>query len=149
LDTKDNPISLNPIYFLFSVPLWQIISVTMDTRRQNKIAQLLKEEFSSILMNEGKNFIGSTFVTLTNVKVTSDIGLARFYISVYATADKESIIKKLNTHKFELRKVLGNKMRNDLRKIPDIEFFLDETLDYVDKINDLFKDLDIKEETAD
>jgi ribosome-binding factor A len=121
----------------------------MDTRRQSKIAQLLKEEFSSILTNEGKNFIGSTFVTLTTVKVTSDIGLARFYISVYATADKEGVIKKLNTHKFELRKILGNRMRNDLRKIPDIEFYLDETLDYVDKINDLFKDLDIKEESAD
>ena len=113
----------------------------MDTRRQSKIAQLIKEVFGEILIKEGKNYIGNTFVTLANVKVTSDMGIARMYISVYGSQDNDKIIQTMNEHKYDFRRILGNKMRHDLRKIPDLEFYLDDTLDYVDKIDKIFKDI--------
>jgi ribosome-binding factor A len=118
----------------------------MDTRRQQKIAQLLQEEFSRILMTDARPFLMGSFVTLTKVNVTSDLSLARFNMSVLGSEKKQEVIDSLSEHKSEIRRVLGNKMRNDLRKIPELEFYLDETLDYVERIGDLFDKIK-KEET--
>lgn len=116
----------------------------MDTRRQQKIAHLLQEEFGFIIMTDAKEYLLGSFTTLTFVKVTSDLSLARFNLSVFGHEPKQEVIDNLNLHRPELRKILGNRMRNDLRKIPDLEFYLDETLDHVDKMESLFKK--IKEE---
>lgn len=116
----------------------------MDSRRQEKIAHLLQEEFSTILMTDAKQYLKGAFVTLTYVKVTPDLSLARFNMSVMGYEKKEEIIQNLQEHKSEIRRILGNRMRNDLRKIPELEFYLDETLDYVQKMDDLFQK--IKEE---
>jgi len=116
----------------------------MDSRRQQRIAQLLQEEFSKMLMSDIKSYLMGTFATLTFVNVSSDLGIARFNISILASDKKQEIIKNLNDNKAEIRKILGNKMRNDLRIIPDLIFHLDDRLDYVDKMDDLFKK--IKEE---
>lgn len=119
----------------------------MDSRRQQRIAQLLQEEFSKMLMTDVKPFLMGTFATLTFVNVSTDLSIARFNISILASDKKQEIIKNLNDHKAEIRKVLGNRMRNDLRVIPDLIFHLDDRLDYVEKMDELFKK--IKEEDGD
>jgi ribosome-binding factor A len=116
----------------------------MDSRRQQRIAQLLQEEFSSMLMSDIKSYLMGTFATLTFVNVSSDLGIARFNISILASSKKQEVIDNLNGNKAEIRKVLGNRMRSSLRIIPDLIFHLDDRLDYVDKMDDLFKK--IKEE---
>ncbi len=116
----------------------------MDSRRQQRIAQLLQEEFSSMLMSDIKSYLMGTFATLTFVNVSSDLGIARFNISILASSKKHEVIDNLNDNKAEIRKVLGNRMRSSLRIIPDLIFHLDDRLDYVDKMDDLFKK--IKEE---
>ena len=116
----------------------------MDSRRQLKIGSLIKEVFSQVLLREGKNLYGKALVTVTNVKVTSDLTLARFYLSIYNTENPDSVIDIFNEKKFEVKRMLAEKLRHDLRRIPEIEFFRDDTLDYVYHMEDVFKK--IKEE---
>ena len=116
----------------------------MDSRRQLKIGSLIKEVFSQVLLREGKNLYGKALVTVTNVKVTSDLTLARFYLSIYNTDTPDSVIDVFNEKNFEIKRMLAEKLRHDLRRIPEIEFFRDDTLDYVYHMEDVFKK--IKEE---
>jgi ribosome-binding factor A len=111
----------------------------MDSRRQLKIGSLIKEVFSQVLLREGKNLYGKALVTVTNVKVTSDLTLARFYLSIYNTDTPDSVIDIFNEKKFEVKRMLAEKLRHDLRRIPEIEFFRDDTLDYVYHMEDVFK----------
>lgn len=111
----------------------------MDSRRQSKIAHLIQEVFSNLLQRKGKDLVGDSFLTVTQVKVTPDLGVARIYISILADPNAKDIIKSMNKNKFEFRRLMGNEMHNDLRKIPELEFYLDDVLDYVDKMDKLFK----------
>lgn len=113
----------------------------MDSRRQLKISSLLQQEFSSVLLHEGRNIFGQALVTITRVHVTPDLSIARFHFSVFNTEDKQAVIDSLQVHLPELRKKLGEKMRFHLRKIPDLQFFLDETLDHVFRMEEIFKTL--------
>lgn len=119
----------------------------MDTRRQQKIASVIKEAFADILSKQGKSLFGKAFITVTNVKVTSDLTLVRFYLSIFNADDQEEIIEKFNEHKFEFKKQLAGTLRHQLRRIPEIEFFKDDTLDEVFKMEELFKK--IKDEKKD
>jgi ribosome-binding factor A len=111
----------------------------MDSRRQSKIAHLIQEVFGNLLQREGRSIIGNTFMTVTQVKVTPDLSVARIYISILAEPNAPTIIKAMNKNKLEFRRLVGNDMRHDLRKIPELEFYLDDTLDYVEKMDKLFK----------
>ncbi|HLP21593.1 MAG TPA: 30S ribosome-binding factor RbfA [Chitinophagales bacterium] len=116
----------------------------MDSRRQLKLGSVIKEAFTAILSRDGVAIYGKAFVTVTNVKVTSDLSLARFYVSIFNTTDPDAVIQSFYKHKHELKRKLAEKVRHQLRVMPEIEFFRDETLDYAYHIEDLFKK--IKEE---
>ena len=116
----------------------------MDSRRQLQVSSVMQEAFSDILIREGKSIYGKAFVTLTKVKMTSDLGLARFYLSVYNSETPDEIIEKFNERKSELKKKLVERLRNQLRVAPEIEFFRDETLEYAFHMEEVFKK--IKEE---
>jgi ribosome-binding factor A len=110
----------------------------MDSRRQQKVASLIKEEFTNILLKDGRSIYGRAFVTVTQVKVTPDLAIARFSLSVL-NGDKDEVIKGFQGKKSELKKALGNKLRFNLRIVPDLEFYLDESLDDVFRMEELFK----------
>ncbi len=111
----------------------------MDSRRQLKIASVIQEAFTDILTRDGKPIYGTAFVTVTTVKVTSDLSLARFNLSIYNSQAPDAVVQKFNEHKFELKKKLAEKLRHQLRVMPEIEFYRDETLDYAYHIEDIFK----------
>ena len=118
----------------------------MDTRRQQKIASVIKEVFSDILLRHGKNIYGSALVTVTKVKPTSDLGLVRFYLSIYNTANADEVLEKFEEKKFEIKKLLAEKLRHHLRIVPQIEFFKDDTLDYVQHIEEVFQKIKQEDE---
>lgn len=118
----------------------------MDSRRQLKLGSVIKEAFTAILIRDGVTIYGKAFVTVTNVKVTSDLSLARFYVSIFNTEEPDTVIQAFYKHKHELKRKLSEKLRHQLRVMPEIEFFRDETLDYAYHIEDLFKK--IKEDDA-
>jgi len=111
----------------------------MDSRRKLKIASVIQAAFTEILTRDGKGIYGNEFVTLTNVNVTSDLSLARFNLSIFNSQNADAVIRKLNLHKGELKRKLGDKLRHQLRVMPEFEFYRDETLDYVYHIENVFK----------
>jgi ribosome-binding factor A len=114
----------------------------MDTTRQLKYARLIQKELGDIFQKDGKSFYGSAFVTLTMVRVTPDLSIARAYVSVFKD-NKEEILRKLESHKSEIRKRLGDRIRNQARIIPDLEFFIDDSLDYAEKMDKIMRDIHI------
>ena len=118
----------------------------MDSRRQLKIASLIKEAFTEILSREGKSIAGKAFITVTNVTVTSDLTLTRFYLSVFNEANPDEVVERFREHKAEVKRYLGEKLRHHLRRIPEIEFFRDETLDNAYRIEEVFKKINNEKE---
>ncbi len=113
----------------------------MDSRRQQKIGGLIREEFSALLNRDYKSLSGKGLISVTNVRVTSDLSIARFYLSMLNVDDKEEALKTFRQHTQEFRGKLGDKLRHQLRKIPELEFYVDDTLDYVFKMEEIFKEL--------
>jgi len=111
----------------------------MDSRRQLKIASLIKEAFTEILSRNGKSIYGKAFVTVTNVTVTSDLILTRFYLSIFNADNANEVVNSFREHKAEIKRQLGEKLRHHLRRIPEIEFFRDETLDNAYRIEEVFR----------
>ena len=121
----------------------------MDSKRQQRFARLIQKEIGDIFQKDGRNYFGSSFLTVTGVRVTPDLSIARIYISTFHEKG-EAVLLKLNTHKSEIRHQLGNKIRNQARVIPDLEFFIDDSLDYAEKMDKIFNELNIPpdEETS-
>lgn len=110
----------------------------MNTTRQQKIEAMLQRELANIFLVDSRN-IYKCMITVTNVKVTADLSIARVYLSIYNTADKELIIKMVKENSKDIRYRLGQQVRNQLRVVPALEFFLDDTLDYLEHIDELLK----------
>lgn len=118
----------------------------MDSTRQQKFAKLIQKEVSDIFTHEGRNYYGNAFVTVTGVRVTPDLGLAYVRLSLFKHKDPNSLIDLINKHAPEIRGELGKRIRNQARHIPNLKFFHDDSLDHVEKMEDLFKHIDIPKE---
>lgn len=111
----------------------------MDSVRQQKVSALLKRELASIFLEVSKSKLGGAFITVTQVRVTSDMSLARVYLSLFIQGDKQEMLTKVKEIKGYIRGILGKKLAKDLRKIPDLAFYLDDSLDYAAEIDRLLK----------
>jgi len=111
----------------------------MDTRRQKQIAQLIQDEMGSFLQREGANYYGSKFVTVTEVSITPDLQNCKVFISIFNDKEPQKVVDQLNAHIRDIRGRFGKIMRRSLRIIPEIVFYLDDTLDNVFKLENLFK----------
>jgi ribosome-binding factor A len=118
----------------------------MDSTRQNKFARLIQKELAELFQKEGSNFYGNSFVTVTKAKVTPDLAIARIYLSIFKDKDPDRVIKSLRSQMHFIRKKLGNKIKNQARIIPELEFYLDDSLDYAEKIDNIMKNLHIPPE---
>jgi ribosome-binding factor A len=118
----------------------------MDSTRQLKYARLIQKEIGTLFQRNGTGYYGKAFVTVTGAKVSPDLGIASIYLSVYGVKDAQAVIDQIYTHQKEIRRELGNKIRHQARIIPDLRFFLDETLDYAEKINKLLEETKKKDD---
>ena len=112
----------------------------MDTTRQLKYSKLIQKEIGTIFQREGQTFYGKAFVTVTGVRVSPDLGIAKIYLSVFGVKNSQETIDQVEKHNKEIRKRLGNEIRHQARIIPELKFFLDDSLDYVEKIEKLLND---------
>lgn len=114
-----------------------------ETKRQLQVAEIVRRHFSTLLLQEGTNIYGSnTLVTVTNVKVSPDLNIAKIYLSVYNTDNKQGVIMELEENSFRLRQAFSGRVRRHLRRIPEIQFYLDDTLDEMYRLNNLFDRLE-------
>jgi ribosome-binding factor A len=111
----------------------------MESTRQQKISRLIQKELGDILQQRGHIVTGGVMITVTKVAVAKDLSIAKAFLSLFTKADKEEMIENIRLHAREIRYELGNRVRNQLRIIPEIHFFLDDSLDYIDRIDNLIK----------
>ncbi len=112
-----------------------------EGKRQKQIAGLLNEEMNNIFQRLGLGMIDGGLVSISSVKVTPDLLEARFYLSFFQVKDVAAAIKKIDDRHHEIKKELAAKVRHQLRSIPVLKFFKDDTLDHVFKMEELFKQI--------
>ena len=110
----------------------------METTRQNKIARLLQKELGDIFLLQTKSMHG-VLVSVSAVRISPDMSIARVYLSVFPSEKGEELIKNINANMKSIRYELGTRVRFQLRIIPELKFFLDDSLDYLERIDELLK----------
>ena len=122
-----------------------------ENKRQKQIGGLLNEELSSIFQRLGLNMMEGGMVSISSVKVTPDLLEARIYLSIFQ-ADAKAVLKRIEELKWEIKKELAAQVKQQLRRVPELKLFLDDTLDNVFKMEEIFKEIkkdQIKEDTKD
>ncbi len=113
------------------------------TVRQQKFSRLIQKELSDIFQRDQRGFLGNAFITIVDVRVSPDLGVARVYISMVLVKDKKALLEKLDNHKKEIRKALGARIRNQARIVPELAFFIDEVEENAERMDQLLKNLKI------
>ncbi len=107
--------------------------------RQNKIAKLLQREMAAILLKLNRENFQGKLISVTIARVTKDLGIARFYLSIFPSEFSGEILEYLQNNSKALRGELGRKVGKSLRVVPDLEFYIDDSLDYIENIDNLLK----------
>ena len=110
----------------------------METTRQNKISRLIQKELSEIFLLQTKSMNG-VLVSVSAVRISPDMSIARVYLSVFPSERSQEIVKNINDNMKSIRYELGTRVRHQLRIIPELKFFVDDSLDYIEKIDALLK----------
>ena len=110
----------------------------METTRQNKISRLLQKELSEIFLLQTKAMQG-TLVSVSVVRISPDMSIAKVYLSIFPSEKGEELVKNINENMKSIRFELGTRVRHQLRIIPELKFFIDDSLDYLQKIDSLLK----------
>lgn len=111
----------------------------MESTRQQKVSRQLQKDISDILMKEGADLVRGAMVSVTKVRISPDLALAKIYISVFPFDKAEGILQNLTTHVSQIRKALGQRVRTQLRIVPELSFYIDDSLEYVENIEKLLK----------
>jgi ribosome-binding factor A len=112
-----------------------------EGKRQKQIGGLLFEELSDIFRRIGLNMINGGMVSIASVRITPDLLEARVYLSFYQVEDKAAALKKIEDRHWEIKKELTARVAKQLRRMPELKFFVDDTLDHVFKLEELFKQI--------
>ncbi len=112
-----------------------------ESKRQKQIAGLLNEELNDIFLRLGLNMIDGGMISITSVKITPDLLEARIYLSLFKVKDKAAVLKKITDKAWEVKKELSGRVKQQLRRIPELRFFLDESLDHAFKMEELLKSI--------
>ena len=121
----------------------------MESKRQQKFARLIQKDLGEIFQRDTKALFEGAFITVMEVKVTPDLSLARIYLSFLLTKDKQGILHLIEEHKSQLRNLLAQRIRHQVRIIPELEFYLDNTAEYSAKVEELFSKIEIPPPTED
>lgn len=113
--------------------------IATETKRQKQVAGLINEELNDILRRMNLLMIDGGMISIAAVKITPDLFEARVYLSMFKVNDTQAVLLKFEEKNKEIRKELGLRVRHQLRSIPELKFFIDDTLDYVFKMEELFE----------
>ena len=118
----------------------------MESTRQQKYAKLILKELSDIFLHDTKSLFGNAFITVTIVRVSPDLGLAKVYLSFMMVEDKKELLDKIIQQTKPIRKMLGNRIGKQARIIPALMFYIDDSVDYANKMNEIFSKIVIPKE---
>ena len=114
-------------------------SSDMDSIRQNKVGRLIQRDLSEMFQKECKEFTAGAMLSVTAVRVSPDMSYARVYLSIFPSSLTEKVLESLTEKNKSIRFILGKKIGKQTRIIPELKFFVDDSLDYIDKIDSLLK----------
>src|SRR5437588_12529045 len=112
-----------------------------EGKRQKQVGGLIQEELNQIFQRLGLNIVDGGMVSISSVKITPDLLEARIYLSIFNAADPKGALKKIEERGWEIKKELASRVKHQLRRIPELRFYLDDTLDQVFKMEELFRQI--------
>jgi ribosome-binding factor A len=118
-----------------------------ENKRQKQVGKLVMEELSDIFQREGMNIVDGGMVSISKVMITPDLLEARVYLSFFQVKDQTALLRKIKERGWEWRKLLGQRIKNQLRRVPELTFYDDETLDHIFKMEEIFKKINQERET--
>jgi len=122
------------------IVLKPVIFISMqEGKRQKQVSGLIQEELNTIFQRLGFNMINGGMVSISSVKITPDLLEARVYLSFFQVADAQEALKRIQEKAGEIKRELGNRVRQQLRRIPEVKYFRDDTLDHVFRMEEIFK----------
>ncbi|MXV49925.1 30S ribosome-binding factor RbfA [Pedobacter sp. HMF7647] len=111
----------------------------MESKRQQKFAGVIQKDLAQIFQREGMSFLPNTLVTITKVRVTPDLALARVFLSFFNNTNTTLALNTVKAHAGEIRYKLGARIKDQVRVVPQLEFFVDDTNEYVERMDKLFE----------
>lgn len=118
----------------------------IEGKRQKQVAAVLEKELNDIFQRLGLTMLDGGMVSISGVKITPDLFDARIYLSFFKVNDAVTALQMIKDKSFEIKKELTSRVRHQLRSMPQLSFYIDDTLDYVYKIDKLFKDIKTEED---
>jgi ribosome-binding factor A len=113
--------------------------IMQEGKRQKQVGALLLKELSDIFQRLGLSIVEGALISISEVKVTPDLLEARIYLSIFQGKDTAALMKKIEDRSWEIKKELATRVKHQLRRIPELQYFLDETLDHASKMEELFR----------
>ncbi len=111
----------------------------MDSLRQSKVNSLLRQEMAEVMQGHNRNLLPGGLITVTGVRISPDLGIAKVYLSMFPVKDKNAVLQHVRDMAPRLRGELGNRVGKQLRIIPELNFYLDDSLDKAEEIDNLLK----------
>jgi ribosome-binding factor A len=121
----------------------------MESKRQQKFAGVIQQDLAAIFQREGMSLLPNTMITITKVRVTPDLALARVFLSFFNTANTQLALNTIKAHASEIRYKLGARIKDQVRIIPQLEFFVDDTSEYVERMDKIFDKISKEERQPD
>lgn len=122
----------------------------MPSIRQKQVAELIKRHFSTMLQQEGRYVYGAEpFVTVTEVQMTPDFSIAKIYLSIYNIENKQEVILLMEDQYYRLKQALAARVGKQLRRMPELQFYIDDMLDEMERVDNLFKRLESENQMGD
>lgn len=111
----------------------------MESTRQKKVSRLIQKELSLIFQSISSQYFSNVIISVTIVRISKDLSIAKIFISIFPVNDPKIILDKINNKHIMIRKMLAQKTRNQLRKVPELIFYLDDSSSYAENIDQLLK----------
>ncbi|MBA4321753.1 MAG: 30S ribosome-binding factor RbfA [Odoribacter sp.] len=111
----------------------------MESTRQKKVSRLILKELADIFLRKNNEFAPGKLVSITIVRVSPDLSFAKVFLSVFPSGNQDEVVTAIKDHTAKIRFELGQKVRTQLRIVPELAFFIDDSLDYIDNIDKLLK----------
>jgi ribosome-binding factor A len=111
----------------------------MESTRQKKVSRLIQKELADIFLKKNKEVAPGKLISITLVRVSPDLSFAKIFLSIFPSLNQKEVLDSIKDQTTKIRYELGQKVRSQLRIVPEIAFFIDDSLDYIDKIDKLLK----------
>jgi len=111
----------------------------VESTRQKKVSRLIQKEIAGIFLRKGNEYAPGKMISITRVRISPDLSFAKIYLSIFPSTDNSHVLQVVQDHTPKIRFDLGHQVRSQLRIVPDIAFFIDDSLDYIDNIDRLLK----------